>query len=479
MSETAVKKAIKAVAAGIKKAKRKPRSKGGNAGASPGLAVVAAPAAETIRLKRSMRATPITGGERVVLCDVISSVTVPASSGVGVARDFSINIPLVFSPNSSGRQNAGMILPDIAGKSLMYSRFKINACTLYWKPMCPTDTTGIVAAALIPNEDVATASVDELSAYSHSFDGAIWTPYATDTWRAEEKKYYDNSVNSSDLEPPQLTVVAVLSTFTTSIAQRFGQFWVHLDVDFVDPRPVPSTNITLAAQDLAQALVYGGALADRAIAYTKMVSGMGIWNWFRYGVARWLSYSGTPYEFPTNTMLDMDAGKFMLQTNLNLSAEVASVEEKGVMPLLAWDSRSDEDSVSVSRVRRLPWRSEPARITVIADFKNYDEAVRAKRDGYDPALVLSSMPNAAGDFTLSLLCQPRYSTDEAALLKVITVSPGTGAYSLDYSWYVDADTGPCSYAQTVQIATSSMKRTVTSSLLTVSQLSSTVTAPHS
>lgn len=313
-----------------------------------------------------------------------------------------------------------------------------------------------------------------------SFDGAIWTPYATDTWRAEEKKYYDNSVNSADLELPQLTVVAVLSTSTTGSAQRFGQFWVHLDVDFVDPRPVPSTNITLAAQDLAQVIVNGAAFVDRVVGYTKMVSGMGIWNWFRYGVDRFFQSGGVASSIKTNAMLDMDAGDFMLQTNLNMTAEVAAVEQKGSMPLLAWYSEAEhEDEVRVKKARKYPYLVDPVRITVIADFKNYEEAKRAKDDGYDPEAVAAAMPNAAGDFILSLYCQPRYSTDDGVLLKSLTVSPGTGAYSFDYSWDVSTNTGPCSYMQTVNIPTTGQKRTLTSALLTVSQLSSSVTAPHS
>lgn len=304
-------------------------------------------------------------------------------------------------------------------------------------------------------------------------------PYRTGQWVAKEKRFYANGITEADTDSPQVTLVAVLSNFDSTQTTRYGQFWVDLDVDFIDPRPVPSTNITLAAKDLSQLILYSAGLADRLIQYTKTVSGQGIWNWFKLGVDRWFSQNGTNYGAPINTMLDMDAGDFLVQTNLSLSAETAEMKLDTPRPCLTWEDAFDEEEKEREKHNRVfPLTLPAVRQTVICDFKNHADAKRARLSGFDPQQVAKTVPNAAGDFIVSLWCQPRYSEEEGEIIKQVTVSPGTGAISWDYSWEIQASTGPCSYFTSVAIVTSGQKRSVESALTTVSALSSSVTAPH-
>lgn len=477
----AVLKAVREAAVKGPKPKKK-KAKGPKGGGGAGGVNVAAPAAMSVELKRHFREHPTKDGKRVVLRDVIATVNVPASAVTGggaATREYSLNIPLVFSPNSAGRATAGTILPDIGGVALTYSRFRINSARLWWRPVCPSNSTGTVAAALVPDAAIATASSDELSAYSHSFNGAVWTPYKSDVWTAKEKRFYDNGLTEAATEPPQVTLVAVLSNFDSTQTTRYGQFWVDLDVEFIDPRPVPSTNIMLAAKDLAQLIVYGASIADNAVQYSKTVSGMGIWNWFKFGIDRWFEYNGTNYAAPISSMIDMDAGDFIVQPSIQLSAETAASEIQHTRASLTWDEALDLEEKEFPAHRRVfPIIGPAVRQVVICDFKNHAEARRARLAGYDPQVVARTLPNAAGDFQVNLWCQPRYSTDSAELLKQVVVSPGTGAFSWDYSWDVSADTGPCSYFMSVNIATSGQKRTLNSALLSVSMISSAVSAPH-
>jgi len=420
---------------------------------------------------------------------VIDLVKVGSLVGTSTApRNLAGSIGLSFSPGDFNFVTLSQTFPVLRGFVQMFKRYKIVSCRVGWQGICPTTQPGQFAAAVLPGAvDTAAASDSpvELAMNEHSVLLPVYKTGFSRPWTNRENRWFivDDNIAGSQ-QPIPATLVYCIGGNTSSSAVDVGNVWVDIVVDVCDMVPAPSTYIQLSKSsltDVSQTLTNGAADSTLALSWNRQVSGQGWWNWLKEGANKWVSNtSGTGLSFPPSTLLDMDSGQYLIATSLQLSAEADALEERKGTALLEWvraeaDAGEDFKKVELARFPQAPRRVETR---VVCAFKNWEEAREAHAKGFDPQRVITALPNALGDWVLGLFCQPLFIDVAASLLTAVVFSPGTGAVAQDYTFFVNALTGPCRYWTTAYPNTAGKKRQFQGGNLSVVNCNGVVNNPH-
>jgi len=162
------------------------------------------------------------GGERVVTTAAAAAVTV---------------FELFMAPGLAGAANQ---FPRLNAMANLYSEWRWVACTIRYKPICGSTTTGRIAMAATynPASDVTATSIGELLETMPHVDGSVWrnhsliVPCGRDNFQLN---WYPCSVALATSDADATVPFAVIVGTDLGLAASVGTLELDWIIDFKNP----------------------------------------------------------------------------------------------------------------------------------------------------------------------------------------------------------------------------------------------------
>jgi hypothetical protein len=377
---------------------------------------------------------------------VVASANTVATGAVSDA------IPFTLQENAQTLASLGELLPKLQGFASIASRYQVLQASLHYQSLSAASERGSVGGALVPGALGAASSIPELASYDHSFIGPVWAGglgvdgangMSTSVWKNREMRFYHTQASTTqELVPFTILRRAEVAEANIQNSSAVGIYWLELVVEFCDLRPMPQSQATFIAGNRFGPLTGGATFTNNVVSWVKNAAMRGLWQWGKNRLGTAL-LGGAPYLLGPATTVATDAAQ-TIEWYGDIKVEEVAAPEKKSPVILSWTEQDEKQDVCVTVPRTFPgpWRAQP-RIREVCAFRSVADAQEAQRSGFDPARVLASEPNAAGDFTVDLLFQPDVPYRNFTTLATYQISGGTGAQEvkLQHSFAVGDNPG--------------------------------------